>query len=444
MELKIEYVDINTIKPYERNAKEHPDWQIKQIIESIEQFGMNDPIAVDKHNTIIEGHGRYLACREMGNNIVPIIHLDDLTDEQRKAYTLIHNKLTMNSGFDIDILKDELADIETIDMDVFGFNDEGLDGKNDDKEDAEDDNYEEPVPVEAKSKRGQIYKLGEHRLMCGDSTREEDVQKLMDGELADLVITDPPYNVNYMENFLRKQIAIKHYKPETSKIVARDIQNDEKSDEDFLTFLNEVFINLDKALAPGGAFYIWYSDTAAYEFEKALKDIGFEVREHILWNKSAMVLGMQDYQHKHEPCLYGWKKGAPHYFIDERNWTTVFEDKDFNIDKLNKEEAINLLKQIYEYTTVLDEKRPQINDLHPTMKPVPLFNRIMKNSSRKGELVLDLFGGSGTTLITAEQIGRRCNMMEYDPRYVDVIIDRWEKLTGQTAELIDDGEGYKE
>ena len=429
MELKIEYVDINTIKPYERNAKEHPDWQIKQIIESIEQFGMNDPIAVDKHNVIIEGHGRYLACREMGNNIVPIIHLDDLTDEQRKAYTLIHNKLTMNSGFDIDILKDELADIETIDMDVFGFNDEALDGKSDDKEDAEDDNYEEPVPVEAKSKRGQIYKLGEHRLMCGDSTREEDVQKLMDGELADLVITDPPYNVDYTE---KTKDALK-------------IDNDKQNEESFKEFLTAAFKNMFDVMNKGAAFYIYQPQGPLNMiFKAAVFNCNQEYRQELIWNKNVMVLGHYDYHYKHEPCLYGWKDGAPHYFIEDRTQVSVFENKDFDIDKLTKEEAIEIIKQLYQYTSIIDEKKPSVSDLHPTMKPIPLINKQMKNSSRKGELVLDLFGGSGTTLITAEQIGRRCNMMEYDPRYVDVIIDRWEKLTGQTAELIDDGEGYKE
>lgn len=434
MELKIEYVDINTIKPYERNAKEHPDWQIKQIIESIEQFGMNDPIAVDKHNVIIEGHGRYLACREMGNNIVPVIHLDDLTEEQRKAYTLIHNKLTMNSGFDIDILKDELADIETIDMDVFGFSDEALDGKNDDKEDAEDDNYEEPVPVEAKSKRGQIYKLGEHRLMCGDSTREEDVQKLMDGELADLVITDPPYGVSYEENNGATNENRKN----------SHIENDELKDKALQDFLTAVFCRAMESLSPGGAFYIYYATVSSVQFQAAAAAAGMKIREILIWNKNTFTLGRQDYQWKYEPCLYGWKEGASHYFINDRTQSTVFEDKNFDVEKLTKEQAIDLLKQFYEYTTVFNEKKPAVNDLHPTMKPIPLINKQMKNSSRKGELVLDLFGGSGTTLITAEQIGRRCNMMEYDPRYVDVIIDRWEKLTGQTAELIDDGEGYKE
>lgn len=429
MELKIEYIDINTIKPYEKNAKEHPDWQIKQIIESIEQFGMNDPIAVDKHNVIIEGHGRYLACREMGNNIVPVIHLDDLTEEQRKAYTLIHNKLTMNSGFDIDILKDELADIETIDMDVFGFSDEALDGKNDDKEDAEDDNYEEPVPVEAKSKRGQIYKLGEHRLMCGDSTREEDVQKLMDGELADLVITDPPYNVDYTG---KTKDALK-------------IDNDKQNEESFKEFLTAAFKNMFDVMNKGAVFYIYQPQGPLNMiFKDAVFNCNQEYRQELIWNKNVMVLGHYDYHYKHEPCLYGWKNGAPHYFVEDRTQISVFEDKDFDVEKLTKEQAIDLLKQLYEYITVFNEKKPAVNDLHPTMKPIPLINKQMKNSSRKGELVLDLFGGSGTTLITAEQIGRRCNMMEYDPRYVDVIIDRWEKLTGQTAELIDDGEGYKE
>ena len=306
---------------------------------------------------------------------------------------------------------------------------EALDGKNDDKEDAEDDNYEEPVPVEAKSKRGQIYKLGEHRLMCGDSTREEDVQKLMDGEMADLVITDPPYNVDYTG---KTKDALK-------------IDNDKQNEESFKEFLTAAFNNMFNAMNKGAVFYIYQPQGPLNMiFKTAVFNCNQEYRQELIWNKNVMVLGHYDYHYKHEPCLYGWKDGAPHYFVEDRTQISVFEDKDFDVEKLTKEQAIDLLKQIYEYTTVFDEKKPAVNDLHPTMKPIPLINKQMKNSSRKGELVLDLFGGSGTTLITAEQIGRRCNMMEYDPRYVDVIIDRWEKLTGQTAELIDDGEGYKE
>lgn len=414
MKLKVEYYPIESIKPYENNAKIHTEEQIEQIVKSIKDFGMNDPIAIwSEDNIIIEGHGRLMACKKLGMTEVPIIRLDDLTDEQRRAYTLIHNQTTMNTGFDIDILNEELGNLD-IDMSEFGF--ENI--TEDDIEIEEDGfNFEEELPPEAKSKKGEIYQLGNHRLMCGDSTKPEDVEKLMNGNLADLVVTDPPYNVDYTGK-TKEQLKIK---------------NDSMEDEAFKEFLIKAFRNMNEALKEGGAFYVWYASREHINFESALNENDLYVRQQLIWVKNVMVLGRQDYQWKHEPCLYGWKDGKGHYFIDEYNHTTVYEDK-IDFDKLKKEDLIHLLKDIYEdgiSTTVIHENKPIRSDLHPTMKPINLMARLIKNSSQKEEIVLDLFGGSGSTLITCEQLNRKCFMMEFDPIYVDTIIKRWEDYTGQ-------------
>lgn len=414
--LTIEYVDINSVKPYKGNAKLHPREQIEQIKESIDKFGMDDPIGIWK-DEIVEGHGRLIACQELGYTEIPIIRLDHLTDEERRAYTLAHNKLTMNSDFDLDILNDELMKFETIDMGKFGFD---ISSNIDDLEDLIEDEIPE-APEEPKSKPGDIYRLGSHRLMCGDSTNQEDVDKLMDGELADLVVTDPPYNV-----------AIENSQ-------GMKIKNDNMAGDQFQEFLTEAFRSMNAALKKGGAFYIWFASREHINFETALKNNNLEVRQELIWNKNSLVLSRQDYQWKHEPCLYGWKDGEAHYFIDDRTQTTVIEDKRPEIKKMKKEQLVELLEEIYSdkiSTTIINEDRPSVNDLHPTMKPIKLLARQIKNSSRMGEKVLDLFGGSGSTLITCEQLNRKCFMMEYDPVYVDVIIERWENFTGKKAEKI--------
>lgn len=415
MKLKVEYYPIESIKPYENNAKIHTKEQIEQIKNSIREFGMNDPIAIwSDDNIIIEGHGRLMACQELGMTEVPIIRLDDLTDEQRKAYTLAHNKLTMNTDFDMEILNAELESLD-LDMSEFGFDDikePEIDIKDDDFkiEDVEP----EKVP---KSKAGDIYKLGNHYLMCGDSTNPDDVNKLMQGNIADLVVTDPPYNVN------------------VSNSQGMTIENDNMTDASFKEFLNGAFLNLSNNLKEGGAFYVWYASKEHINFETALNNNGLEVRQCLIWVKNHFNFGRQDYKWKHEPCLYGWKEGAGHYFIDEFNHPSVIEDK-IDFDNLKKDEAIEMLRKIYEdgiSTTVIHEDKPTINDLHPTMKPLKLLARLIRNSSKENEIVLDLFGGSGSTLITCEQLNRRCYMMEYDPIYVDTIIKRWEDFTGKKA-----------
>ena len=414
MKLIIEYLPIGDLTPYERNAKIHTPEQIEQIMNSIREFGMNDPIGVwGKENIIVEGHGRLEACKRLGYEDVPVIRLDDLTDEQRRAYTLVHNQTTMTTGFDLDILKEELKKI-SIDMEDFGFEDinaEDFDIKDDDYSFDEEEEQETP----ARSKRGEIYQLGNHRLMCGDSTDEENVDALMDGKTADLIVTDPPYNVN------------------VSNSQGMTIENDNLTEADFAEFINTAFGLMSDRLKKGGAFYIWYGDSESNTFRTACENTGLQVKQCLIWVKNHFTLGRQDYQWRHEPCLYGWKQGEGHFFIYDRTQDTVI-DKTPNFDDLSGEEAIAILKKIYERpSTILYEDKPNLNALHPTMKPIPLIAKLINNFSEKGEYVLDPFGGSGTTLIACEHLNRRCFMMEYEPKYVDAIIDRWETLTGKKA-----------
>ena len=424
----VEMIPINDLKVYKKNAKKHTPEQLEQIKNSIEAFGMNDPIAVwGDDNVIVEGHGRYLALRSIGETgVVPCIRLDHLTDEQRKAYALAHNQLTMNTGFDDELLLPELAELaDFFDMSDFGFDlgDEGA--KEPEKEAVEDDFDPNELPP-ARTNRGDIYILGNHRLMCGDSTDLNDVETLMGDTKADILLTDPPYNVNY-EGGTKDKLKI---------------MNDSMGDAAFLAFLTDAFINADTVMRAGAAFYIWHSDSESLYFREAVQNAGWKLRQNLIWVKNALVLGRQDYQWKHEPCLYGWKNGT-HYFTDDRTQATVVDDK-IDLKKLKKEEMLALLEEIFSEktpTTVLYENKPTVNDIHPTMKPIKLLARLIKNSSKPGELVLDLFGGSGSTMIACEQLDRTCYMMELDPHYCDVIIKRWEDFTGKTAELLEGENG---
>lgn len=437
--LTIEYLPLEDLKPYANNAKIHTEEQIQQIRKSIEEFGMNDPIAIWKDNEIIEGHGRLLACQQMGMKEVPVIRLDGLTDEQRRAYMNVHNNLTMNTGFDFEILKEELARIESIDMGQFGFDIEDFLGETDPE--VEEDDYKEPDKLPARAKEGQRFQLGEHILMCGDSTKPEDVEKLTGGGSSiDLCVTDPPYNVSLgteAGHALRPSEAKQLHRRTDGLVIANDSWD---NDEDFIQFLTSAFQNMVTALKPGGAFYIWFASSKGPDFYEAADRAGMQIRQQLIWVKNTFALGRQDYQWRHEPCMYGWKDGAAHYFTNSRTESTVVDDSP-DLDHLTKAEAIELLRAIYEgavATTIIKENKPAASKLHPTMKPVALIGYQVANSSRRGETVLDLFGGSGTTLIACEQLGRKCRMMEYDPHYCDVIIDRWEKFTGQKAILLKD------
>ncbi len=384
--MEVKTVSIDQIKPYENNPRNNDD-AVDAVANSIREFGWQQPIVVDTGGVIIAGHTRYKAAKRLRLKEVPIVVADKLTKEQVNAYRLADNKVGELADWDDKLLDQELNDILDIDMSEFGFN---LDDELAD-EDAIDDDYEEEVPVEPKSKLGQIYQLGRHRLMCGDSTKPEDVEKLMNDQMADLLITDPPYNVAYEGK-------------QDSKMT---IKNDSQDEDDFYKFLLAAFSNAKAVMKAGASFYVWYASSEAINFNKSLKDAELSVRQELIWAKNQMVVGRQDYQWQHEPCLYGWAEGGSHSWYSDRKQTTILK-----FDK------------------------PQRSDLHPTMKPIPLFDYQIKNSSKSGDIVLDLFGGSGTTLMACEQDGRNAYLMEFDPRYVDVIIDRWEQFTGEKAKLI--------
>jgi site-specific DNA-methyltransferase (adenine-specific) len=389
MKLKIEYVDINSIKPYKNNAKLHPEEQIEQIKKSIEEFGMDDPIGIWK-DEIVEGHGRLIACKELGMTEVPIIRLDHLTDEERKAYTLAHNKLTMNSDFDLDILNDELMNFDTIDMSDFGFD---LDLEDEEEKEIIEDEVPE-VPEEPKAKLGDIYQLGNHRLMCGDSTSEEDVNKLLNGNNIELLMTDPPYNFQYGgQGFIN----------ENKTNVKERIKNIIDFDATSISFL----INMEIK----NLFFFTSKDLIEQYFE-----IFKNYKKNILvWEKTnCPPMTNNTFLPDIEYLLYFYKEG--------RIWN-------------NGITPIDAYRKCF-ISSTSQGKIEAGGDVHPTIKPQQLLiDKIKICSNEKGN-VLDLFGGSGSTLIACEQTNRKCYMMELDPHYIDVIIQRWENFTGEKAVLL--------
>ena len=399
--LKTEYRKVEDLFPYARNARTHSDEQVSRIAASIREFGWTQPILIGDDDTVIAGHGRLAAAKKLGMTEVPTIRLSGLTKEQLRAYVLVDNRLAEDAGWDKELLGLELSELKDsgFDLDLIGFSSDEIDqmiaGVEERPQEAEDADIPEPEenPV---TKRGDIWLLGVHRLMCGDSTCAEDTSRLMGGALACLYLTAPPYNVAY-----------------TGKTKnALTIENDSMADTEFRQFLVDAFSMADTAMAPGAAFYIWHADSEGFNFRGACKDVDWKVRECLIWSKNAFVMGRQDYQWKHEPCLYGWKDGASHSWYSDRSQTTVIECE-----------------------------RPSRNGEHPTMKPVKLFKYLMENSSKVGDIVLDSFGGSGTTLVAAEELGRKACLMELDPRYCDVIIKRWQAMTGKDA-VREDGKTY--
>jgi DNA modification methylase len=392
--MQIQEVAVSTLIPYAKNSRTHDDAQVAQIAASIKEFGFRNPILVDGVS-VIAGHGRLLAAQKLKLDKVPTLDCSDMTPSQKKAYIIADNKIALNAGWDNAMLTIELKDLEDegFDLTLTGFDDkeldallnviEGTDGLTD--EDAVPD-----VPEEPKTKLGDIYILGNHRLMCGDSTSIDAVEKLMDGQLADQLVTDPPYNIAYEGGSKKRE----------------QIKNDEMADEEFRQFLKDVYIAANAVMKAGAVFYIWHADTEGYNFRGAARDMGWKVRQTLIWNKDNSAFGRSDYHWKHEPCLYGWKEGAAHLWAADRKQTTVIECK-----------------------------RPSKSDLHPTMKPVELMEYQILNNTKGSDIVLDLFGGSGSTMIAAEKIGRKARLMELDPKYCDVIVKRWEDFTGKQAIL---------
>jgi DNA modification methylase len=394
---------VEDLIPYANNARTHDDAQVTQIASSIKEFGFNNPILITADNSIIAGHGRLMAAKKLGIAEVPCIVLDHLTETQRKAYILADNRIAQNSGWDTTLLSVEFEALtaDGIDLAMLGFDadeiakmlePETVDGL------TEEDDVPE-VPANPVTKLGDVWLLGRHRLMCGDSTSIDAVRELCQEQLVDMWLTDPPYNVAY----------------EGKTKDALKIQNDAMGDDQFRQFLRDSYTAADALMKPGAVFYIWHADSEGYNFRGAAKDAGWQVRQCLVWKKQTMVMGRQDYHWKHEPCLYGWKDGAGHLWASDRKQTTILE---FN--------------------------RPSRNAEHPTMKPVELFEYQMLNNTKGGDIVLDSFGGSGTTAIAAEKNGRIARLMELDPKYCDVIVKRWQDFTGKEATLESNGKTYSQ
>jgi len=380
-------VPTSALKPYEKNAKKHPTEQVERIANSIREFGFRQPLVIAGSNEVVAGHGRLLAAIRLELAEVPCVLADDLTDEQIRAYRLVDNR-TNESDWDVSLLGAELAEIVDLDMADFGF-DLSLTGP----DEVVEDEFNFTPPEQPKTKRGDRYRLGDHVLMCGDSTDAADVAELLAGAKADMLLTDPPYNVAY-EGKTKGKLKL---------------ENDEMQNEVYREFLRSAFYNANETMKQGGAFYIWHADSEGYTVRGACQDVGWAIRQCLIWNKNSMVMGRQDYHWKHEPCLYGWKEGASHLWAADRRQTTV-----------------------------LDFDRPTRSIEHPTMKPVRLFDYLIKNNTKGQDVVLDLFAGSGTSIIACEQNGRVCYAMELDPRYCDVAVKRWEQFTGKIAELLNE------
>lgn len=403
-------ISISEIKPYDRNARTHSTEQVKQIMDAIKEWGFTNPLLIDEQGNLIAGHGRLEAVKQL-NKVdfkdepileLPAIVVKGLSDSQKKALIIADNQIALNAGWDYEVLALELKELESVnyDLDLLAFDnvDELLSGVISESESeitkGTDDAYELKDKYDIKVNEGELWRLGEHYLICGDSTKPETLERLLKSHgatKADMVITDPPYNIDYQGG--------------TSE--ALKIKNDNMSQDDFIDFLTAIFKNIKNYTRAGGSFYIWFASVKSFEFYSAINRGGLTMRQELIWVKNTITLSRQDYQWAHEPCIYGWIDGASHsWYSDRKQRTTLLFDK------------------------------PLRSGLHPTMKPVELFAYQIENSSKQGDIVLDLFGGSGTTIIACEQLGRRGAAVELDPFYCSAIIDRWQKLTGKTAELV--------
>lgn len=422
---------VSALKPYEKNARTHSAEQVEQLTRSIKEFGFTNPLLIDETDRIIAGHGRLQAALALGMSEVPVIILTGLSEAQRRALILADNKIALNSGWDLKLLTEELADLklEGYDLTLTGFSLEEIDGMTSVLVDERDPDDAPDVPAEPKTKPGDVYVLGPHRLVCGDSTSMENIDRLMRGELADCCWTDPPYNVAY----------------ETK---AGKIANDDLNDNEFRDFLSGAYGCAFAALKPGAAIYVAHADTEGLNFRATFRAAGFKLSGCLIWRKDSLVLGRSDYQWQHEPILYGWKPGSRHRWYGGRKLTTVIDlDQDrmpfkrrddgrYEIRLGDTVMVIDGAATIEELVpSVINEPKPKRSDGHPTMKPVALIERMLRNSARPGDLVIDLFGGSGSTLMAAERLGMCARLSELDPGYCDVIVARWEAYTGRKAVL---------
>lgn len=383
--------NINELIPYVNNARTHSDTQIAQIAASIKEFGFLNPVIVSSDNTILCGHGRYYAAQKLGLEKIPCIKEEHLTEVQKKAYIIADNKLALNAGWDNDLLTIELSDLQGVDfdLDLLGFDDKELSKLFDETKDIEDDDFdvEEELKKPTITQTGDIWHLGKHTLICGDSTKEETYKKLLGDTKVNLVVTDPPYNVNYEGS-------------------AGTIKNDDMEDSAFYHFLLDAFKQTEKVMAQDSSIYVFHADTEGYNFRKAFKDAGFYLSGTCIWKKQSLVLGRSPYQWQHEPILFGWKQKGKHQWYTGRKESTIWE-----FDK------------------------PKKNTDHPTMKPLDLIAYPIKNSSMTNSVVLDMFGGSGSTLLASDQLDRICYTIELDEKFCDVIVKRYIEQVGNSSDV---------
>lgn len=383
---QMQLVEISKLIPYVNNARTHSAEQITKLRSSLREFGFINPVIIDSDYNVIAGHGRIEAAKLENIKEVPCVLVDYLTPAQKRAYIIADNRMAMDAGWDEELLKIEIEALqaEAFDIDLTGFEEKEIADLFDIDEEVQEDNFDidEELSKPTITKSGDIWLLGNHRLICGDSTKEETYTFLMNGKKANLIVTDPPYNVNYQSN-------------------AGKIKNDNMNSDKFYQFLFDAFSNMEKVMSNEASIYVFHADTEGLNFRKAFFDAGFYLSGTCIWKKQILVLGRSPYQWQHEPCLFGWKKNGKHQWYSDRKQTTIWE-----FDKPNK------------------------SDNHPTMKPIPLIAYTIKNSSMSNCIVLDPFGGSGSTLIACEQTNRVCYTIELDEKYCDVIIKRYIEQTG--------------
>lgn len=385
---EMQLVPITKLVPYVNNARTHSPEQINKLRSSLREFGFINPVIIDRDFGVIAGHGRILAAKEEGITEVPCVFADHLTEAQKKAYIIADNRMAMDAGWDEELLRVEIEALqaEAFDLSLTGFDEKELSDLFKDDADVQEDDFDVDAELEKPtfSKNGDVWTLGRHRLVCGDSTKAETFGTLMQGRKTNLVVTDPPYNVNY-------------------EGTAGKIKNDNLADEKFYQFLFDAFSNIEKVMADDASIYVFHADTEGLNFRKAFSDAGFYLSGCCIWKKPSLVLGRSPYQWQHEPCLYGWKKSGKHQWYADRKQTTIWE-----FEKTKK------------------------NTDHPTMKPIPLLAYPIQNSSMSNTLILDPFGGSGSTLIACEQTDRSCYTIELDEKYCDVIVKRYIEQVGSS------------
>lgn len=442
---KRKLVDLKPAKYNPRKALKPGDPEYAKLAASIERNGYIDPIVINEDGTIIGGHQRRTVMMDLGYEEAEVCIVDIPDPDDEIAANIALNQI--DGEWDNDKLIGLLIHLEDVDYntEAAGFNEDDLAAlftEVDLTHEATEDRYdidralrqaEEKEPV---TQPGDIWALGDHRLMCGDATDPYDVTLLMDGAEADLVITDPPYNVDYES----KDKALEYSGKKSRTRISDELAGDKMKDDDFYTFLFRAFNNICDVARKGAAIYVFHADLQGMTFRQAFSDAGFTLREVLIWERSNFVLGRSDYHWRHEPILYGWKDGAAHYFVDDRSQDNIFYEDDIDFESMKKKDLIAYIelmrKDLLERTTVQYEKKPAKSSLHPTIKPVSLIGRLMANSSRRREIVVDLFAGSGTTVIAAEELGRKAYAMEISPRYCDVILDRWREYTGREPERI--------